>query len=237
MLGLALAFGAGLGVGGATLWLHSRRLTVTPGQALIVTGSDSQPKVYFESTRVWPLLHRWDMLDISLKILELSFTGSEGLLCRDNIRVDVKATIMVCIPRDPDSIVTVAKTLGCERASDLAILEKLFFGRASQALKVAFKGCDFDDLSERWPDIREQAIVLMGQDLHGYQLEDLVLESWQQTPLSKLDPNNILDAEGIRKITERVLTEKVVRLELERDHQILEVEQWQQQKLKELGGS
>ena len=42
----------------------------------------------------------------------------------------------------------------------------------------------------------------IGTDLNGYVLEDVAIDYLEQTPIEKLDPNNILDSQGIRKITE-----------------------------------
>ena len=41
-------------------------------------------------------------------------------------------------------------------------------------------------------------IISIGKDLNGYALEDIAIDYLEQTPLETLDPNNVLDAEGIR---------------------------------------
>jgi hypothetical protein len=50
---------------------------------------------------------------------------------------------------------------------------------------------------------------VIGTDLNGYSLEDAAIDFLEQTPLSSLDPKNILDAQGIRKITELTAIEAV----------------------------
>ena len=45
-------------------------------------------------------------------------------------------------------------------------------------------------------------------------LEDAAIDYLEQTPLQRLDPNNILDAQGIRKITELTAAQNVQTNEL-----------------------
>jgi hypothetical protein len=45
-------------------------------------------------------------------------------------------------------------------------------------------------------------IEIIGRDLNGYTLEDVAIDYLEQTKLSEYDPDNIMDADGIRKITE-----------------------------------
>ena len=43
-------------------------------------------------------------------------------------------------------------------------------------------------------------LKVIGTDLNGFVLDDAAIDYLEQTPLSALDPDNILDAEGIKKI-------------------------------------
>ena len=58
---------------------------------------------------------------------------------------------------------------------------------------------------------------MIGKDLNGYVLEDVAIDYLEQTKKSELDPNNIMDAEGIRKITELTAKQNIVTNELERN--------------------
>ncbi len=51
----------------------------------------------------------------------------------------------------------------------------------------------------------------------GYVLEDAAIDFLEQTPIGKLDSNNILDAQGIKKITELTATEHIRTNELRRN--------------------
>jgi uncharacterized membrane protein YqiK len=64
---------------------------------------------------------------------------------------------------------------------------------------------------------RDQIIQIIGRDLNGYVLEDAAIDYLEQTPLEHLDDKNILDAQGIRKITELTAIEHVKTNSFEND--------------------
>jgi uncharacterized membrane protein YqiK len=63
-------------------------------------------------------------------------------------------------------------------------------------------------------------IESIGRDLGGYVLDDAAIEYLEQTPIEALDPNNILDAVGIRKILERATPENIRANELRQKEQL-----------------
>jgi hypothetical protein len=52
-------------------------------------------------------------------------------------------------------------------------------------------------------------VRVIGRDLNGYMLEDCAIDFLEQTPVEMLDKDNILDAHGIRKITELTTVQNV----------------------------
>ncbi|GAA2258883.1 hypothetical protein GCM10010145_33920 [Streptomyces ruber] len=68
---------------------------------------------------------------------------------------------------------------------------------------------DFTDLYTKREELRYRIIEVIGVDLNGYHLEDAAIDYLEQTPVSQLDPANVLDAQGIRKITELTAVEHV----------------------------
>jgi len=56
---------------------------VEKGTALVRTGLGGT-KVYFNGGVVVPVAHRADMMDISLKRIEIDRTGKNGLICKDS---------------------------------------------------------------------------------------------------------------------------------------------------------
>jgi uncharacterized membrane protein YqiK len=96
----------------------------------------------------------------------------------------------------------------------------LFSAKFSEALKTVGKQIDFIQLFENRLEFREKIIEVIGDDLNGYVLEDVAIDYIEQTPKSSLDPTNILDAEGIKKITELTAMQNVRTNILERDEEL-----------------
>jgi uncharacterized membrane protein YqiK len=174
---------------------------VNQGQALIVNKMKKEPVVTFTGATVLPIIHRAEVMDISLKTIDLERKGAEGLICKDNIRADIKVAFFVRVNKTANDVLKVAQAIGCVRASDQATLEELFLAKFSEALKTVGKQLEFVELYDKRDVFKDEIIKVIGMDLNGYVLEDAAIDFLEQTPLNSLDPNNILDAEGIRKIT------------------------------------
>lgn len=187
------------------MWMYRK---VEQGKALVITRPGTI-KVSFTPTLVFPYLYKVEEMDISLKTVEIDRRGAEGLICRDNIRADIKVAFFVRVNKNEDDVIKVAQAIGCRRASDPGTLELLFNAKFSEALKTVGKQLDFVDLYTKRDEFRDQIIHVIGRDLNGYFLEDAAIDFLEQTPLASLDEFNILDAQGIRKITELTAQEHV----------------------------
>jgi uncharacterized membrane protein YqiK len=175
---------------------------IEQGKALIVNKMGEEPVVTFTGTLVLPVIHRAEIMDISLKTIEIDRRGNEGLICKDNIRADIKVAFFVRVNKTKEDVLKVAQAIGCARASDQATMEELFSAKFSEALKTVGKQLEFEELYQERDSFRDNIIELIGTHLNGYVLEDAAIDFLEQTPLSVLDPDNILDAQGIRKITD-----------------------------------
>ncbi|MEU2653808.1 flotillin family protein [Streptomyces sp. NPDC007325] len=194
---------------------------VEQGKALIVSKM-RKVDVTFTGQVVLPVLHKAEVMDISVKTIEISRTGRDGLICRDNIRADIRISFFVRVNKTVEDVIKVAQAIGTARASDQATLQELFNAKFSEALKSVGKQMDFTDLYTKREELRFRIIELIGIDLNGYSLEDAAIDHLEQTPLSALDAGNILDAQGIRKITELTAAENVRTNEL-RQHEKKEI--------------
>ncbi|HLU74431.1 MAG TPA: flotillin family protein [Nonomuraea sp.] len=188
---------------------------VEQGKALIIS-KVNKVDVTFTGAVVLPVVHRAETMDISVKTIEIERTGREGLICRDNIRADIKITFFVRVNKTAEDVIKVAQAIGTERASDEVTLQELFNAKFSEALKTAGKQLDFVDLYTKRDEFRDEIIRLIGTDLNGYSLEDAAIDYLEQTALHQLDKSNILDAQGIRKITELTALEHVRTNEFQR---------------------
>ncbi|AGS70763.1 hypothetical protein [Streptomyces collinus] len=181
---------------------------VDQGRALIVSRT-RKVDVSFTGQVVLPVLHRAEVMDISVKTIEISRSGRDGLICRDNIRADIRISFFVKVNKTVEDVIRVAQSVGTERASHQDTLQTLFHAKFSEALKTVGKQMDFTDLYTKREELRYHIIELIGVDLNGYHLEDAAIDYLEQTPLAQLDPANVLDAQGIRKITELTAIEHV----------------------------
>ena len=189
---------------------------VEKGTALVRTGVGGT-KVMFNGGAVIPILHRSDLMDISLKRVEIDRTGKNGLICKDNMRADIKVAFFVRVNNEDPDVLQVAGAIGCDRASSEHEIRQLFDAKFSEALKTVGKQFDFTELYEKRDSFRDEILKCIGTDLNGFVLDDAAIDYLEQTPLDMLDPDNILDAEGIKKITELTANQAKLSNNIQRD--------------------
>ena len=195
-------------------------IKVEQGTALIVNDMSHTPKVHFTGALVYPIIYKKELMKISLITLEVDRRGNDGLICSDNMRADISVAFYLRVNETSEDVLKVAKSIGAERASDRGAVEQLFSAKFSEALKTVGKQLEFVDLFENRQMFREKIIEVIGEDLNGYVLEDVAIDYLEQTPKASLDPNNILDAEGIKKITELTAEQNVRTNMFERDEEL-----------------
>jgi len=193
-----------------------------------------------------PFVTQYNKMDISVKKLEIERKGQDGLICEDNIRADIVVAFYIKVnypkvdyqgydPASPEGeqlfaaamkskdrfedVRKVAQTVGCDRASDVDLLKELFEAKFSEALKTAGKLMEFQNLYTERTKFRDEIKRVIGHDLNGYALEDVAIDYLEQTPIDTLDPNNVLDAEGIKRITESTSSEQELTNERERQRE------------------
>lgn len=193
---------------------------VPQGWALIINDTTNTPKVKFTGGIVWPIINKKEFMKISLITLQIDRAEKEGLICKDNIRADISVAFYLRVNETQEDVLKVAKSIGVERASDKGAIDELFNAKFSEALKTVGKKMNFVDLFENRIDFRDKIVEVIGNDLNGYVLEDVAIDYLEQTPKSALDSNNILDAEGIRKITELTAQQNIVTNELEKNEEL-----------------
>ena len=203
---------------------------IKPGEAGVRTGFGGIRVKKDWMIRV-PILQQLQIMDLSVKKLEVVRKSKDGLICEDNIRADIEVVFYVRVndeksevdgKTDFHDIKTVATQVGCERASEIELLKQLFEAKFSEALKSAGKKMQFEKLyTDRIP-FRQEIIDTIGSDLNGYTLEDVAIDYLEQTPLDAHDPNNVLDSVGRAKIVELTaeMEEKENQRKVNRDEEI-----------------
>lgn len=189
---------------------------VEQGKVLIRNGVGGA-KVSFSGKIVVPILHRVEVMDVSVKRIEIERAGQEGLICKDNLRADIKVAFFVRVNQNAESVLKVAKSLGCEKASDRATLRDFFDAKFSEALKTVGKKFDFVQLYTEREHFKDEILQVIGTDLNGYVLDDAAIDFLEQTDKKLLNMDNILDAEGIKKITDLTSKQAVMSNEIQRN--------------------
>lgn len=182
---------------------------VGPDEALVRTGWGPMKVVTGGGINVLPVFHSVEKMDLTLKSFEIAREGSEGLICKDNIRADIRVAFFIRIDKTQEEMLEVAQSIGCKRASQVETMRELFDAKFSEALKTVGKQFEFVELYDKREQFKEEILKVIGTDLNGYRLDDAAIDFLEQTKLELLNPNNILDAEGIKKITELTAAEKI----------------------------
>ncbi|RYD41134.1 MAG: flotillin family protein, partial [Verrucomicrobiaceae bacterium] len=105
-LGALIVLVAAVGVVYSMLYRKAQR-----GQALIRTGVGGT-KVSFNGMGIIPVLHRLETIDISLKRVEIDRTAKNGLICKDNMRADIKVAFFVRVNQTEEDVLRVAQSVG-----------------------------------------------------------------------------------------------------------------------------
>ncbi|MCP4520243.1 MAG: flotillin family protein [Cytophagales bacterium] len=178
------------------------------GEAIVRTGMGGT-KVSFSGIFVFPVIHQMERMDITLKKVTISRQGKDGLICRDNLRADIQVNFFIRVNNNEPDVNKVAKSIGCKRASDPTALIELFDAKFSEALKTVGRHFDYVDLYNSREEFNKKITEQIGKDLNGYGLDDCAIDYLEQTPISSLDEQNILDSEGIKKIIDLTSEEKI----------------------------
>ena len=203
---------------GAAIMFVKMYQKVEQGTALVRNGL-GDTKISFTGMLVIPVLHRSERMDISVKRIEIYRHGESGLICEDNIRADIKVVFFVRVNKTPEDVMRVAQLLGCKRASEEKALVELFDAKFSEALKTVGKQFEFVDLYNSRERFKDEILNIIGTDLNGYVLDDAAIDYLEQTPIEKLNKDNILDAEGIKKITDLTAQQQVLSNNIRRERE------------------
>lgn len=182
---------------------------IPQGKAIVRTGVGGTKVAFNKGMYVIPIFHKMEIMDISLKKVQIERLQHDGLICKDNIRADIKVAFFVRVNKSVNDVINVAQSISCPRASDISTLKDIFEAKFSEALKTVGKKFDFIELYEARREFRDEILNIIGTDLNGYVLDDCAIDYLEQTDLEFLSPDNILDSEGIRKITDLTAAQNI----------------------------
>lgn len=212
-----------------------------PGTALVKTGLGlSKAQISTSSSFVIPLIHRAEIIDLTVKIVKISRRGSDSLSCADGIRAEVEVDFYIKINSLDEDIRRVATTIGALRASNMDTIKELFEAKFADALKTAGSKLTFDQLYQNRHQFRDEILIALGHNqggdvvLNGYRLDDVAIHYLEQLPLSKHDENNVLDAKGIKEIAQRTSVEAESANKRLREREVTIAEQNREARIRQL---
>lgn len=184
---------------------------------VIVRNGVGGPIVSFGGMFVVPIIHKAEIMDVSVKRVEIAREGKDGLICKDNLRADIRVAFFVRVNQTREDVLKVAQLIGCAKASDPTTLMEFFDAKFSEALKTVGKKFDFVQLYTERETFKNEILQIIGTDLNGYVLDDAAIDYLEQTDIRLLNANNILDSEGIKKITELTSKQLILANEIEKE--------------------
>lgn len=214
---LLISIGAGVIIVGGLLAMFSKFYNKVDQGKVVVRNGIGGPVVSFGGIFVLPILHKSEVMDISVKRVEIAREGKDGLICKDNLRADIRVAFFVRVNQTREDVLKVAQLLGCAKASDPKTLMDFFDAKFSEALKTVGKKFDFVQLYTERETFKNEILQIIGTDLNGYVLDDAAIDYLEQTDIKLLNSNNILDSEGIKKITELTSAQLILANQIERD--------------------
>ena len=84
--------GALLAVGIVAMFVNCYH-KVEQGSALIRNGVGGT-RVSFGGMLVFPVIHRYELMDISVKRIEIDRMNTDGLVCKDNMRAETRGSVI-----------------------------------------------------------------------------------------------------------------------------------------------
>ena len=133
MIGVYLV---GFAILAALMTFRKYYIVVGPDRAIVKSGLGGLDVTTAGGRFIVPLFHRFEFMDLTLKSFEISRQGSEGLICRDNIRADIKVTFFIRVDNMQEEMKEVAQSIGARRCSEIETLRELFDAKFSEALKT-----------------------------------------------------------------------------------------------------
>ncbi|CAL2090427.1 SPFH domain-containing protein [Tenacibaculum sp. 190524A02b] len=148
---------------------------VKQGQVLIRSGFGGTAIAFDRGIYVIPFLHQLEIMDITLKKIELDFLASEAIICKNNLKANIKTAFFVKVNASKDDILSVAKIIGCKNASDAKALNNMFKTKFQEAIKTSAKKFTIEEIDNSTNGFRDTIIAELGRDHYGFSIEDLTV--------------------------------------------------------------
>src|SRR5690606_2882627 len=129
---------------------------IPQGKAIVRTGVGGSKVAFNKGMYVVPVFHKMEIMDISIKKIEIGRMQHDGLICRGNIRDEINVAVFVRVDKSVEDVSNVAQNVGCDRASEAEALKNIFEAKFSEAMKAVGKLFDFIELYEARREFRAE---------------------------------------------------------------------------------
>ena len=190
--------------------------------ALVRTGFGGRKVVLDGGCLALPIVHRLQRVSMAAISISATRSGSEAVLCRDQLRADVGMEFELRVEPSRDGVSTAAQALGNRISRNGGAVHELLKGALVDAIQNAAAQRTMEDIhlnrsaftQDVATEAREQAAKL------GLSLIAAALVSVDQTNLAQLDESNAFNAQGRRRLAELVAAQRKARVEIETSTEI-----------------
>ncbi|MEA3401557.1 MAG: SPFH domain-containing protein [Armatimonadota bacterium] len=211
--------GAGVLVASAVLIIIAKLYQRTAAnEAFVRTGMGGRSVVLDGGAIVIPVMHKTVPVVLESMKLEVERGGEDALITRDNLRCDIRAEFYIKVQAVKDDILNASRSLG-DRSINAAAVRDLVFEKLVSALRSVAATRELAQLHAERDDFATAVSELVREDLksNGLTLESVTISRLDQTDTSRLNEQNVFDAQGLRKIAEITQQARVERNMYERD--------------------
>ncbi|SEC88902.1 SPFH domain / Band 7 family protein [Tenacibaculum sp. MAR_2009_124] len=157
----------------------------TQGQALIRTGLGNTVIVFDKGIYVIPFLHKLDVLDTTIKRIELKLIDKSNLLCKDGKRIDIVATFLLKVNCSKESIEHTLHSIGSEKASNIENVQEIFSPIFLESIHNIAKKFNFETLRDSISEFKNEIVQHIGRDLYGFSLEQCSINYMEKINLTQ----------------------------------------------------
>ncbi len=207
-----------LGLTGLVAMITKLYRKTSANQAYVKTGGRKAKVILDKGDFVIPVLHK--LVEVSLETMRLDVkrVAGDALITKDNLRVDINSEFYIRVQPNPEDILAAARSLG-EKSIRADAVKSLVGEKLISALRAVAATKELMELQLKRDEFAAAVQENLAADLrqNGLTLETVTISMLDQTPSENLNPHNVFDAQGLRKITEITQSQNVERNRIDRD--------------------
>lgn len=174
------------------------------GQALLRKGM-GPTQVSLDKMVAYPILHQVEIIDLSMKTLDLMLGKANAVLCQDYIKADIRMTVFIKVISNSENIQRVAQAFDLQQLNDKAYLEHYFLPQIESAIRIVASYFDFAQIFDERYKFLDNVLQVIGDDFSGFSLENMAIDYLEQTSLEFYNEDDFLEQIGKGKVNRHIL--------------------------------